>query len=258
MGDDALAWQRHLLAGMARLSGAGAAINFEGSWQPFRPTGFAEWGWENGFDRQTVLRMYEDFARRGVNQPMYFPYLAALGRRAGPSLTRAVLVSDGDWYRSSYYRDYHAPSGADAILWCILCQPGGYARTVGLVLVRPLGEKDFLPRHRTLAQAVATEVRTLIGGPLARFDEPSPAALPPRTRQVLRCLLEGDADKQVASRLGLTRHTVNQYIKVVFHHFGVSSRTELLARWIRRGWGNGSPGPTTKGKSQGTPGAKWS
>jgi DNA-binding NarL/FixJ family response regulator len=60
--------------------------------------------------------------------------------------------------------------------------------------------------------------------------------LPPRVRQVLRCLLEGDGDKQIAVRLGLTRHTVNQYTKLLFRHFGVASRTELLARWVRRGF----------------------
>jgi DNA-binding CsgD family transcriptional regulator len=50
---------------------------------------------------------------------------------------------------------------------------------------------------------------------------------------VLRCLLEGD-DKQIALRLGLGRHTVNQYIKTIFRHFGTASRGELLARWICR------------------------
>jgi DNA-binding NarL/FixJ family response regulator len=78
----------------------------------------------------------------------------------------------------------------------------------------------------------------LIGGPLARLDEPSPAALASRVRQVLRCLLEGDSDKQIAARLRLTRHTVNQYVKTIFRHFGTGSRAELLARWIRRGWGS--------------------
>jgi DNA-binding CsgD family transcriptional regulator len=174
---------------------------------------------------------------RGLSNPILLPYLAARRRGAGPSLTRADVVSDADWYASRFYQDYQAPSKADATLYCILRQPGGDGREVGLVLVRPLGERDFLPRDRTVVQAVAAEVTALIGGPLAKLDEPSPAALPPRLRQVLRCLLEGDADKQVAARLGLTRHTVNQYTKVVFRHFGVGSRAELLARWVRRGWG---------------------
>ena len=77
----------------------------------------------------------------------------------------------------------------------------------------------------------------LVGGPLAWFAEPQPSQLPPRVRQVLRCLLEGDGDKQAAARLGISPHTVNVHTKAIFRHFGVQSRAELLARWVRRGWG---------------------
>lgn len=81
-------------------------------------------------------------------------------------------------------------------------------------------------------------IAQLVGGTLAGFGEPSPSELAPRVRAVLACLLEGDSDKQVAARLKLSVFTVNQYVKVIFNHFGVSSRPELLARWVRRGWGN--------------------
>ena len=75
------------------------------------------------------------------------------------------------------------------------------------------------------------------GGALPRFVEPSPNSLPARVRQVLKCLLEGDGDKQTAARLKLSRYTVNEYTKHIYRHFGVQGRAELLARWIRRGWG---------------------
>jgi DNA-binding NarL/FixJ family response regulator len=74
---------------------------------------------------------------------------------------------------------------------------------------------------------------------LGSLGERSPADLPPRARQVLRCLLEGDGDKQIAARLAISPLTVNVYTKAIYKHFGVSSRTELLARWIRRRWGIG-------------------
>jgi DNA-binding CsgD family transcriptional regulator len=68
---------------------------------------------------------------------------------------------------------------------------------------------------------------------------PSPFELAPRVRQVLRCLLEGDGDKQIARRLGISPYTVNQYTKVIYRHFRVASRAELLALWIRRGYPKG-------------------
>ena len=54
--------------------------------------------------------------------------------------------------------------------------------------------------------------------------------LPPRQRQVLELLLEGLADKEIAERLGISRHTVNQYTKQIYRRFGVTSRAVLMAR----------------------------
>jgi DNA-binding NarL/FixJ family response regulator len=53
-------------------------------------------------------------------------------------------------------------------------------------------------------------------------------------RDVLNCLLDGDSEKQVATRLRLSRETVHQYVKVLYRHYQVSSRAELLARVLRR------------------------
>ena len=55
---------------------------------------------------------------------------------------------------------------------------------------------------------------------------------------MLKYLLDGDGDKQVAARLGISAFTVNGHTKVIHAHFGVQGRAELLARWVRRGWGN--------------------
>jgi len=99
--------------------------------------------------------------------------------------------------------------------------------------------RDFSLRDRALVQEAQATLTALIGGPLAGFDEPPPAALPPRPRQILRCLLEGDNDKQAAWRLGLSRFTINQYTKVLFRHFGVQGRAELMALWVRRGFPRG-------------------
>ena len=41
-------------------------------------------------------------------------------------------------------------------------------------------------------------------------------------------LLDGDAEKQVATKLGLSRHTVHQYVKLLYRELQVSSRGELL------------------------------
>jgi DNA-binding CsgD family transcriptional regulator len=54
-----------------------------------------------------------------------------------------------------------------------------------------------------------------------------------RMRQTLQGLLAGDAEKQIAYRLKLSRHTVHVYVKGLYRHFQVSSKGELLARFVR-------------------------
>jgi DNA-binding CsgD family transcriptional regulator len=62
----------------------------------------------------------------------------------------------------------------------------------------------------------------------------TPEPLSPRERQTLELLLAGNAEKQIASRLAISRHTVHVYVKSLYKRFGVNSRGELLARWVQR------------------------
>lgn len=54
--------------------------------------------------------------------------------------------------------------------------------------------------------------------------------LPPRLQQTLHELLSGSAEKQIAMKLGLSRHTVHNYVKALHKRFDVSSRGELMAK----------------------------
>jgi DNA-binding CsgD family transcriptional regulator len=60
------------------------------------------------------------------------------------------------------------------------------------------------------------------------------ADLSPRMLQTLRSLLEGDSEKQAAAKLGLSPHTIHVYVKALYKRYNVSSRGELLARWVKR------------------------
>lgn len=218
------------------------AVEYEGKFlDPFRPSGRIEWGWETcGFDRTGFLRIQEGLARCGGGFiPMIPAYFTARQAGLGPCLSRSDVLADAQWYRSRYYQDYHLASGVDHMMYCIVPKPGSGGELIDLTLVRPHRERrDFTVKQKAIVQEVQERIRALICGPLAGFHEPSPADLPPRVRHLLQCLLEGDSDKQAGCRLGLGRHTINQYAKMIFTHFGVGSRVELLARWLRRGWSN--------------------
>ena len=240
LGDSVDAWWQHFLEGLARLIGAGFAVGGEIG-DALRPTrqdlGATDWGACNGFNRDGWIRMLDTFRHDAFSNLIVNAYLARLPSSAGEGLARVDLIPDQDWYRSRYYQLLHRTLGADATLACLQPVPRARGDVCEVYLLRAIGEPRFSGRDRKVMQEAMALVTPLVGGPLARFTEPSPAGLVPRARQVVRCLLEGDTDKQVGLRLGLPRHTVNQYTKRVFAHFGVGSRAELLARWVRRGWG---------------------
>jgi DNA-binding CsgD family transcriptional regulator len=53
--------------------------------------------------------------------------------------------------------------------------------------------------------------------------------LTPGQRRVLRLLLAGLSEKQIAARLDLSRHTVHNHVKEIYRVVGVQSRAELMA-----------------------------
>lgn len=154
----------------------------------------------------------------------------------GTVLPRADLVPDREWYTSFCYQTCLRTLGADASIFCMRPIPRTLDDYIVLYLLRPVGEQDFTGRQRAVAAEAMARVVPLLGGPLAGLHEPAPSALPPRVRLVFRCLLEGDSDRHIAARMKLSPYTVNEYVDRIYRHFGVQSRTELLARWIRRRW----------------------
>jgi DNA-binding NarL/FixJ family response regulator len=60
------------------------------------------------------------------------------------------------------------------------------------------------------------------------------AELSPREREVLNGLAEGQAYKQIADRLGVSIHTVRNYIRRIYEKLHVQSRTEAVAKFMMR------------------------
>ena len=52
--------------------------------------------------------------------------------------------------------------------------------------------------------------------------------LSPRELQVAECAAQGQTNKQIADRLGLSEHTIKNYLFRIFEKLGVSNRVELL------------------------------
>jgi DNA-binding NarL/FixJ family response regulator len=93
------------------------------------------------------------------------------------------------------------------------------AATAGLIVVHP-GEISQILRISTPAP-----------NPLPELPEP----LTPREQEVLQMLAGGIGNKQIASRLSISEHTVKFHVTSIFGKLGVSSRTEAVSTGIRRG-----------------------
>jgi len=138
-------------------------------------------------------------------------------------------LDDCCWHRSDIYNDCLKPAGIDGKIMSLCALPGNKAMSHLLTLKRPPGEREFEPREMRLVHLFHHELNEALGAKLAFPSPVAVEALPPRLRQVLDCLLQGDSEQQAARQLRISAHTVHEYAKRLHRRFGVSSRGELLA-----------------------------
>jgi len=99
-----------------------------------------------------------------------------------------------------------------------LCVPAAHTGCWVTMHAQPLGPGGDVA---VLVQAAAGE---LLLPALATWY-----GITPREQAVLNQLRIGLAPKQIARRLRLSTHTVNDYLKALYHKLGVSGRDELIA-----------------------------
>ena len=87
----------------------------------------------------------------------------------------------------------------------------------------------------SMAQAVAEARRLLSAAPTRQAALPAPRAVSPRELDVLRLLVAGQHDREIAAALQISPRTVQTHIGSLFAKFGVNSRVELTAVAVRRG-----------------------
>lgn len=64
--------------------------------------------------------------------------------------------------------------------------------------------------------------------PIKMLDSRGEVILSKREQEVVRCVAEGLSNREIASRLKLTEHTVKNYLFRIFDKLGVSSRVEVV------------------------------
>ena len=87
--------------------------------------------------------------------------------------------------------------------------------------------------HQGQVWANSAELRYLLDAlrdsePMRLLDSKGEAILSKREQEVVACVAEGLSNREIASRLKLTEHTVKNYLFRIFDKLGVSSRVEVV------------------------------
>jgi DNA-binding NarL/FixJ family response regulator len=64
----------------------------------------------------------------------------------------------------------------------------------------------------------------------------APPALSDREREILRLVVEGASNRDVAEKLHLSHNTIKFHIRQLLEKAGVSNRTELATKAVQHGW----------------------
>lgn len=234
LGHDRAAWTRRAVAGLREEFGAYLAIGsfIERTFEEALQTGktLFDLGYESARDREAWLGLL----RSGRNE--VYGTVRALYRQPASTVivrSRDQLVPDHEWLRSAERNEDRMGLHQDETL--ISQYWYGPPRHLIFSINRATGDRKFDGSERAFLRLFVQELHALAGTALT-FDEAGHfAGLTPRARQVLDALLEGDAEKQIAARLGVSRHTVHDFVKALYRRFGVTSRGELLALYYRSG-----------------------
>lgn len=106
--------------------------------------------------------------------------------------------------------------------------PAGVRRRVARKAVRRIVPAELgldLDRRRAMLADYLRLLAWWLGRP------PMPA-MPPRLERTLLALIAGDAEKQIAARLGVSIHTAHDNVKEIYRRLGVTSRGELMTRFL--------------------------
>ncbi len=235
---DADAWQTHLIRGACRLTGTAIGHYNEQQLSPdLSSTRILEethWGdWRDSTQHACILRVYADHPDRAA----YFPRCTQLAGQAlrgfEATALRPHMRGDDEWYRSGIYNGYRRPAFVDGLILSFALNPAT-GSVVMLTTNQDASDLAPSPRAAAMLSLVTRQIAPLVGSVLTTQRQRGRSGLSPRMNQTLDRLLAGDSEKEIATCLRLGRTTVHDYVGSLYKHFGVRSRGELMAYFLRR------------------------
>lgn len=227
--DDSLETKRRaLVEGLARLLDADA------------------WYWaiadKGAPNEQPTFKIY---LKQGFGEAQFAHYLRALEH---PEIKGIIepCIAESECYGRHITRLYQQldlegnfPRSDDAIGWReansgpFIFSAGAAAsgQTHGICIFRFADRPLFTDRDSKNTHFLLSQVSWLHDSPWTEPPTEQIVRLSPRLQTVLNLLLQGHARKKIADQLGISPHTLGEYIKTIYSRFGVGSQASLISRF---------------------------
>ena len=216
--DDAAARKRRLLAALCELLSAHSALSVVAHVEP-------------GRRRHAIVSITTHGPGAEYDDRSIARCAAAISRAARP--VQDAATADTHWRQIEWPSRAGRSRKLQHCLWSPV--PLSDARLIAYLCVSRGGgnlHQPFSARERLLLHLAHVEMSWIYDADLLLATRGA-ATLSPRQRQTLQFLLAGHSEKQIAEQMTLSRNTVHHHVKAIHRHFGVSTRSELLARWVR-------------------------
>lgn len=144
---------------------------------------------------------------------------------------RLIDIVDTAWFDSTYYRTYYNALGIQDAIWAGC--PVNADTEIYFGLHRGPDRSRFSTDERDTVLAALRGLKwffrqLLLGHGLLLASSPVTQA----ERRVLQLILAGCSEKQIASQLDRSQHTIHDTIVSIYRKFGVKNRASLMALWL--------------------------
>lgn len=235
LGSQPQLWKRFMLEQLCRLINGQVGISVEtqnAGAVDLRSSTITDVGWASEKER----RVWVDYCRQ--NNLSVDPSREALMRlmaTAHPfTRIRQQLCPDRQWYSDAHVQITRKESDVDSFIF-------SYRRLINpprhhwLYLLRTWNDRPFEARQRRLVRLFHSELGRILEQDAATNGKPAIINhLSPRLCQTLDLLACGLSEKQVATRLACSNHTVHGYVKELHKRLAVRTRSELLLKISRQ------------------------
>jgi DNA-binding CsgD family transcriptional regulator len=185
-----------------------------------------------GWQTEAARQRFGEYVSSGelATDPGTIALLAATRANQMINCTREELVDDGTWYRSPCVSEARRVGDCDDFVTSSMVV--GQCSSHGFVIYRPWGDRRFTDRQRKIMKLFRLELtRAMRNAATPQLIIGELPKMSPRLAQALELMLLHLSMKEIAVRLGLSLHTVNDYQKAVYRLFGVHTRAELISRF---------------------------